>query len=368
MVSLGAIGESGSVSTILQSPLRLGGDLRVRASTPDDAPAIVALMKHARLEPHVQPEHLYWKYWSERSDVSGPRSIVLTDGRELLAHAALIPGTLRWGVTEARVIHMIDWAARRDAAGAGVRLMMHVGRQTDFLLAIGGSQDTLTIMPRMGYKVCGTVTGYVRTIAPLGILKRPSPSAWKVLPRVARSFLWTLSAPGCDTGGWAVRRIANDEVDRLSRVLPSPRPSLAVFGRTVERLRHALSCPIVPMDLYALEGARGVGGYFLLSYAPGQARLADCWMNSEDPADWRAMVHAAVEQARLKGGNAEMTVWSSDPMLGQVLRECGFHERLKLPIYLKATGREPLPADTLRVQMLEDDAFYLYYGGNALWA
>ena len=335
---------------------------------PDDAPAIVALMRHARLEPHVQPEHLHWKYWSERSDVSGPRSIVLTDGRELLAHAALIPGTLHWGGTEARVIHMIDWAARRDAAGAGVRLMMHVGRHTDFLLAIGGSPDTLTIMPRMGYKVCGTVTGHVRTIAPLRILRRPSSSAWKVLPRVARSFLWALSAPRCDLGPWEVRRIEHDEVARLSRVLPSPRPGLAVFGRSIERLRHALVCPIVPMELYALEGAGEVGGYVLLSYAPGQARLADCWMNSEDPADWCAMVNAAVDRARSKGGVAEITVWSSDPMLRRVLHECGFHERLNLPIYLKASGREPLPGDTLRVQMLEDDAFYFYTGGNALWA
>lgn len=359
----------GSVSSIqVQATPRLGGDLRVRPSVPEDAEAIVDLMRHARLDPHVQPEHLHWKYWRERSDVPGPRSIVLTDGRALLAHAALIPGTLRWGATEARVIHMIDWAARREAAGAGVRLMMHVGRQTDFLLAIGGSKDTLTIMPRMGYKLCGTVTGHVRTIAPLGILKRPSPSAWKVLPRIARSFYWTLTAPGGDWGRWEVRRIGYDEVDRLSPVLPSPRPGMAIFGRTTERLRHALSCPIVPMELYALEKAGEIGGYFLLSYAPGQARLADCWMRSEDPADWRAMIHAAVDRARRRGGSAEITVWSSDPKLGQVLGESGFHARQNLPIYLKASGREPLPGDTLRVQMLEDDAFYFYTGGNALWA
>jgi hypothetical protein len=335
---------------------------------PGDAPAIVALMKEAGLQPHVQLEHLQWKYWRERPDWCGPRSYVLTDGQELVAHCAIVPGTLRSEKGEASVVHLIDWAARRSVAGAGILLMMHVARSSDFLLGIGGSRDTLAIMPKLGYQSCGMVTGYVRTLAPLGILKRPVPSSWKLLPRIARSTYWTIAAPRCELAGWEVRRIRTGEVERVCGAFPAPRPGLAVLGRNVEVLRHALLCPIVPVELYALERARKVGGYFLLSYAPGQARLVDCWMNSGDPADWRAVIHGAVQQARHRGGVAELTAWSSDPTLDSVLSECGCHARMTLPLYLRHSRREPISAETVRVQMLDDDAFYLYFGGNALWA
>ncbi len=328
----------------------------------------MALMKEAGLQPHVDPEHLYWKYWRERADWSGSRSFVVTDGRSLLAHGAVVPGTLRWGVTRARVIHMIDWAARRDAVGAGVLLMKHVGQMSDLLLGIGGSRHTLKIMPLIGYRHCGSVTGYVRTLSPLGILQRPCGSRLKLVPRVARSVVWSLSAPRADMAGWQARRIGESEVERIADALPESSPGIALFGRGPAHFQHVLACPIVPVELYALEKTGRVGGYFLLSYAPGQVRLADLWMNSVDPTDWRALAHSAVEQARGRAGAAELAVWSSDPGLSRALEECGFHERLSLPIYLRSSGDLAIPHETVRVQMLDNDAFYLYFGRNELWA
>ena len=340
----------------------------MRPSSPEDGPAIVALMKQAGLRPHEDPAHLHWKYWQARPDWSGPRSFVVTDGKEILAHGAACPGTLRWGANRARVIHMIDWAARRDAVGAGVLLMKQVARMTDFLLGIGGSDHTLKIMPLIGYRPCGTVTGYVRTLSPLRILERPRGARWKVAPRMARSLLWSLSTPGANLAGWQARRIGLEEVARIAHVIPDRRLDLALLERSPELLRHLLACPIVPVELYAQEKAGRTLGYFVLSYAPGQARLADLWMASEDPADWRALVHSAVRQARTRGGLAEFVAWSSDPRLSQVLGACGFHARLTLPIYLRASEKGPIPQETLRVQMIDNDAFYLYFGRNELWA
>jgi hypothetical protein len=140
-----------------------------------------------------------------------------------------------------------------------------------------------------------------------------------------------------------------------------------VFERSPARLRHALACPIVPIELYALERGGRSGGYFLLSYAPGQARVADMWLASDEPADWRALIHGAVQRARSRSGLAELIVWSSDPSLSRILADCGFHERLNLPISLLASPGTSLPDDIMRVQMLDSDAFYLYMGGNELW-
>lgn len=358
--------EHEAVLSARSAPPGAMGGRWLRASTPADGPAIVSLMKAAGLEPHEEPAHLHWKYWQERPDWSGSRSFVLTDGREILAHGAVVPGMLRWGATQARVIHMIDWAARRDAIGAGAVLMKRIGGMTDFLLGVGGSDDTLKIMPLIRYRPCGIVTGYVRTLSPLAILKRPTGPHWKLAPRVVRSFLWSLSAT--DVGDWQVRQIGIHEVAIISTVLTGKRPDSVFLGRTPELIRHALACPIVPVELYALEKAGRIGGYFVLSYAPGQARLTDLWMNSSDQADWRALVHSAVRWARAKGGIAEVVAWSSDPNLSQVFESCGFHARLTLPIYLRSSGNVPVPRETLRVQMIDNDSYYLYSGRNELWA
>ncbi len=340
----------------------------VRPSTPEDGPAIVALMKEAGLEPHVKPEHLYWKYWRERADWPGSRSFVLAHGRDIIAHAAVVPGACVWGSTRGRVIHIIDWAARRSEIGVGVALMKHVGQLSDFLLGIGGSVHTLNIMPHIGYQARGIVTGYVRSLSALALLKRPCHPRWKRAPRFARSMLWSLMAPRAKRSDWQARRIGAAEVRDLASALPIERPGIVVFERREALFRHLLACPIVPFELYALEQKRQVRGYFLMSFAPGQARLADCWMASEDPADWRALVHLAVQRAKDKGNLAELVAWSSELRLSQTLAECGFHSRLTLPIYLRSSRRLAVPQEAVRVQMVENDACYLYSGCNELWA
>ena len=341
----------------------------VRASTPEDGAAIVALMRDAGLQPDAGIEHLHWKYWRAREDWPGARSFVLTDGRELLAHGALMPGTLRWGSTRAGVSHMIDWAARREALGAGIQLMKHIARQTDFLLGIGGSQDTLKIMPLLDYRPCGTVKGYVRPLSPLGVLRHSSGARWRMTPRVARSLLWSAMAPRPYAGPWGgARRVGLEDVEHIWTVLPARRSASAALERSPALLRHALACPIVPVEWFLMEKGGRIGGYFVLSYAPGQARLADLWMDSEDPADWRALVHSAVMQARAKGGVVEAAAWSSDPLLSKALEDCGFHERFTLPIYLRSSGSAAMPPQAVRVQMLDNDAFYLHFGRCELWA
>jgi hypothetical protein len=265
---------------------------------------------------------------------------------------------------------MIDWAARRDVAGAGIRLAKHVAHISDFALATGGSAHTRKIFPMIGYVECGRISGYARTLSPLGILRRPIPSRWKLLPRLARSLLWSLNAPRAQTAGWQARRIEMDEIERMDLPVPAPTAGRIVFERTSALLRHVLACPIVPVELYALEKGGRIGGCFLLSYAPGQARIADMWSMSQDSAAWRVLVNAAVNQVSSGGrrGLAEIIVWSSDPNISKVLAECGFHERLNLPLSLRSADRASVPRDIMRVQMLDSDAFYLHLDGNALWA
>jgi hypothetical protein len=327
-------------------------------------------MSEAGLLPNLRDEDLRWKYWQERTDWPGPRSFVMTRGDEILAHAAVIRGAYRWNEQRIRTLHIVDWAARPSAVGAGVSLMKYLGQSADALLAIGGSAQTLQLLPHLGFRVRGSATGYVRPLHPSGILAPSVHPTWKVPPRFMRSVWWTLQAPGGGTDGWQVRRIDADAdaLARIAPVLPAPMATMAVLERDARLFGYALACPISPMRLFAMEREGRARGYFLLAFALRQARLADCWMDSEDPADWRALIQCAVREAKRAPHAAELAVWASDPMLSRCLRECGFHARNELPVQLLGPHDAALVPPALRVQMLDNDAAYRHFGRNEFWA
>lgn len=324
-------------------------------------------MREAGLHP-PSLQHLAWKYWLERNDWPGSRSYVLTDGTQLLAHLAVIPTSCRLESGVAKIASVVDWAARPREAGAGTRLMKHVGTLADALLAINPNPSASKLMRLMGYQTHGTATGYVRTLFPLRLLRRPSGPKWKLLPRLARSTLWSITAPSPAHDAWQARPIRPDRMDGIASVLPQGRPGLAVLERALPQLRYMLDCPTVPIRLFGFERERHTAGYFVLAFVPGQARLVDCWTESREPSDWRALIQCAVMQAKRADDVAELAAWASDPFLAQCLTECGFHARSAVPIYLRPSGECSIAARTLRVQMIDSDAAYLYAGGREHWA
>jgi hypothetical protein len=320
------------------------------------------------MRPNVKPPDMHWKYWQPRADWLGPRSFVLTDGSAIVAHGGIIPGSCAWQSHRLRTLHVIDWVASRREIGAGVALMNYIGQQAEALLAIGGSAQTMQILPNIGFRATGRVTGYARALSPLRLLRDARPRNLGLLARFARSLAWRLAAPPVVTGnGWLARRIADDDLERVSSVLPIPVRGMGVFERSGGLFSYALACPIVPMHLYAMERAGSLRGYFMLASAPGQVRIVDCWMDSDRPADWGAMIHCAVEEAQRDPRAAEVVVWASDPLLSESVRASGFHARQETPILLRSANGGAVPAAPIRAQMLDNDAAYLHEGRGGLW-
>jgi hypothetical protein len=340
----------------------------IRPSSAEDTPALATLMSEAGLNPNSEPAALQWKYWRERPEFPGPRSFVMARRGEILAHAATIPGVIRWGERRIRTLHLIDWAARPSAMGAGVSLMKYLGQSTDALLAIGGSAQTLKLLPHLGYRPCGAATCFVRSLHPTRILTPSAHPAWELPARLARSMLWSLQAPSGGTEGWTVTRITAEELSRVAATLPLPGREMAVFERDAESFRYILGCPIVEAQMFVVEKAGRARGYFLLTFALCQARLADCWVDSEDLTDWRALIQCAVREAKRHSRAAELAAWASDPLLSRGLLACGFHDRGDLSVELLGPRDAALSAVILRVQMLDNDAAYRHQGRNKFWA
>ncbi len=56
----------------------------------------------------------------------------------------------------------------RDSSGSGVTLMKQIGKLTDAMFAVGGSELTQQILPIIGFKECGTIViQYAWPVRPL---------------------------------------------------------------------------------------------------------------------------------------------------------------------------------------------------------
>lgn len=333
--------------------------IRFRTTTPSDETAIVELLKSAGLGVDARAGRLEWKYWTERADWPGSRSYVLGDGRELYAHAAVVPGAILWGGARARVIHMIDWAAAPARIGAGLTLMRRIGGLADALIGVGGSQATRGMLPLAGFRACGSATVYLRMLRPLHGLSDRQDWSWRTLPRLARDLWWALTAPAVRRGPWRALHVRVEDLPSIEAVLPKPRASMAVFERSVAGLAHFLRCPFVPFFAYALEQGGVRKGYFLLAQVGAQARIADCWVDSEQREDWLALVHCIVESARALPGVGEIVAVASDPLLDGALQATGFHARRTDTVLIRLRPDFPLDPPALRFQPIDSDAAYL---------
>jgi hypothetical protein len=338
----------------------------IRPSTPADELAITDLLLEAGLRPNMKSDELYWKYWQERADWPGSRSFVLTKGRQVLAHAAIIHGAFVCAGRRVRVIHMIDWAARPSAPVAGVSLMKHVSRLTDALLAVGGSEQTLRILPHLGFTQCGVVKGYVRPLHPLRVLTSWTGASWRVPPRFLRSAFWAVQAPKDQFPDWYALRVEPGDVRRIAALASVRREHGVSLERSESLLAYFLACPIASMELYALEKAGRLRGYFLLSHVPGQARIADSWLDTDAESDWRALFQCAVREAGRNRDAAELLAWASDSLHAGCLEKCGFHTRFARPVQVLPSKSFQMPDVAFRVQMLDTDAAFHHPGSPSL--
>lgn len=338
-----------------------------RPSTPADAPEILALFRKAGIGSNASVEDLQWKYWQPREDWPGSRSFVMAGSSGIIAHGGVVAGSMSWQDRRARVILVVDWAALPSATGAGVSLMKRIGRFTDVLLAIGGTQHTRSILPHLGFRPYPQVTGFVRPLRPFRILRDGGPANWRLAARLARGVLWKIRAPSARGATFHVRRIEAGQLDEIASLLPRPRAQMAVMERSTSIFRHLLQCPMVDTELYVFEQSGHPRGYFLLTFPPGQARLADLWTASEDPDDWRSLILCAVRCAMRHPAAVELAAWSVDPEVCQRLRECGFHARITQPVQLMVPPDFDAPP-ALHVQMIDSDHAYLHQGRPELWA
>lgn len=327
-------------------------------SSPAQIDAIAALLQHAfhvaSDDPLLDRSYLHWKYFAETPSWPGSRSYVLTSGSEIVAHGSIWPLQLRTAEGLRPGISFGDWVAKEDHPGAGLLLLRRLMALSSFVLVTGGAPVTRAILPRVGFQPWAQRRRFTRVLRPLRqASSRPDTRGWREPARILRNSLWSLR-PLSPVRDWIA------EPSAPTPELLSALPSLPGTLFTVDDLLYRLRCPAVRFQLLALRERGEPRGYCLLSFAGGQARIADLRVAAAGQADWNAAVSAVVRAARADTTAAEITTFGSTPLLDDALTANGFLPRGLFPLVVY--DREDPAGDRFLAQpvphlgMIEDDA------------
>jgi len=124
-------------------------------------------------------------------------------------------------------------------------------------------------------------------------------------------------------------------------------------------IEYLLKCPAARVSYFELSNLGQKSGYFVLSRAGGQIRLADLRILSEKTTDWVAAYAVAVDAASRDPKGCEVIARASTSVSRQALEANGFRARGNLPVFVLDPGKALGEFDSIALGMLDDDSLYL---------
>ena len=329
-----------------------------------DIPAIRSLLRDVFGVPEdwrtFQPEVLVWKAFHPHPFWSGSRSYVVRAGKEIVAHGCIVPSEVLTGGDLLRGARIIDWAAKRSFPGTGSLIFNGILQLVDVVFAVGGSSDTLRILPLIGFKKTQTCTRHVRVVRPLRRWQMEGDRSWKGPARAARDLL-RLMKPAHSAGAeWSIRRIERFG-ETAAPVMPrAPGPEdFMPCRRTPELLNYLLACPAAAVEGYLLFRRGQMAGYAVLSRTGQECRLAEVWVASSSAVDWADAYAVTADAASGAPETTMLTVRLFSPERALNLDAAGFRAVSSEPLFRKE--REPQWPDGRMIELgiLDDDYLYL---------
>ncbi len=327
------------------------------ATSPDELAELAKFLTEAFGLPAEAPfagrRLLEWKCFAPHPYWQGARSYVLRDGARYAAHGCAHPASFLTAAGEVRATRVIDWAGSAAVPGAGVLLFRKFAGLAQVLLAVGGSEDTRSILPKIGFRQAGEMSLYARPVRVWRqFAKRGSPG------RLVRNAVWSWAPPArVPAGVEAVR------VEKFERV-PAPAASaeMTPVRRGADVLNYMLACPGAAFSGYVIRERGAVCGYFVLSRVGGQARVADLWTEE----DWDAAYTLAVRAAMRDPETCEVAAAASVDRLRRAAAGV-FQPRGTEPVFVYDPKGMLAGAPPLHVQLLDGDECYLNNPRYEFW-
>jgi len=339
--------------------------LQFRSTTPDDLPAIRRLLQTAfgigPDAPSIDAKLLAWKYQIARG-------YVLEQDGALLSHGALWPGTIQTKAGPIGFANLLDWASVKSPAGMGVVLLRRLSEVSPLMVSTGGSAQTRSLMPRIGFRHVGNQAVWARVVRPFRQFRtRPKEGLVRSMTRLARNAAWSM-APPVPLRGWRTRTgetacpttlpRRNPKVSQaVSPVHPS---TMSEFSRGAKNLELCktllLECPGASVSNWSFDA----GGFFVLVRVGGQCRIARLRIESEQPEDWISAYAVACLTAEADPETCEVIALSSNMPVSEALAANSFHVRDHRPTFVYDPNHIiPPDAGRLEFDMLDDDMAYM---------
>jgi hypothetical protein len=338
--------------------------LTFRSTTPEEQPDVRQLLRDVfqanEDAPFLNNQHLQWKYYAERKDWPGSRSFVLSEDLRLTAHACAWPVGVLLNERKIAGFHPIDWAARSETPGTGASLLREMRKLSEISVCVGGTEVAQKVIANMGYRPAGKMKYYARPLRPWLQARTHKRRNLKLPARFARNWLWAMLWPAIGPPGWSAERVAPDQIPR--EVLPVSSEYVTACQRSVAQFRYFEQCPIARHELYVVRDRGKVKGYFLLSVVPGQARVADAWVNGGEIHEWDALYRLAMKTALDAYNVAEITAASALEAGQCALTRCGFRMYQALPVMLFDPERVLAGVPPVHWQMIDNDFSFLHQG------
>jgi hypothetical protein len=287
------------------------------------------LVKSFRADPSLnsfRPEVLCWKYFADHPEWTSPRSFAVKQENQIVAHVGVWPVSWVTPKTEVKAMHLIDWAASRSAVGAGVHLLRKLAEFADVLLTIGGSPDTKSLLPKLGYKPCGELRRYARVVRPWLQFRTTPCKNWKTPIKFVRHSARALTGIPPAPKGWQASKVtsftASIDGSAIGQTTSSTSPR-----RTAAGLNHLLSCPAARFSGFLVSQAQQLRGYFLLTHVGRQARIVDIRIDGNDRESWQAICALAARTAAEDPETSEIVGASSIEVTGEAWLQAGFVHR-----------------------------------------
>lgn len=341
--------------------------LDFRATSPEEEGAVrlflAAIFEMPLTAPLVNSRHLHWKYYQRREDWSrgeGSRSFVYTNANGYAAHGCAWPFRVLVNGTAISGVHPIDWATGSDTPGLGALLLRQMRMMGDVSCCLGGTDVAQKVISQTGYRPMGEIKYYSRPLHAWSQFWSHQRRDFKLPARLIRNFLWSRQAEIKAPKGWAAERIVPEQMP--PEVLPRSSSAVTACERSPALFRYFQDCPIARHELYLARRDGRAAGYFLLSLPPGQARVADSWVVSQSPEDWKALYALAVHTAYKSTRAGEITAGSALKAGQEALEALRFRAHLTLPVMLFDPKKRLIGAPPIHFQMIDNDFSFLHQG------
>lgn len=296
--------------------------------------------------PFIDDANLRWKYYQPREDFAGSRSFVYTNAGRIVAHACAWPLRFVFNGEALSGIHPIDWAATNEIPAVGALLLRQMRTLADVSVCIGGTDVAQKVIAQSGFKPIGEMRFYSRPLRPFRQFLTHQRRNIKLPARWLRNMVWAQRSGHARPTGWNATPAEPDQIS--TGVLSS------TSKRTPAQFRYLMTCPAARFTLYIVRQNEAPRGYFLLSFVPGQARIADAWIDG-DLREWTVLYQLAVAEAFEDAGAAEVTGASCLAIGQQALEQIGFRCHRNLPVMLCDPKRRLSGAPMPHLQLIDND-------------